>query len=74
MVNETERNPLKLGQYTYDANGDSLQYFSVQAEDPIPAFEMIELRIESNHGNIKFTCLYRFRVHGSIANDTPPPP
>ena len=30
-------------------------------------FDIVELRIESNHGNMEYTCLYRFRVHGTLA-------
>jgi len=30
-------------------------------------YEYIELRIHSNHGQLDYTCLYRFRVHGRLA-------
>ena len=30
------------------------------------AFNFVELQVLSNHGNLEFTCLYRFRVHGHI--------
>lgn len=53
-----------LGEYTYDSDGDPLQYFPVQivSED---YFSVVELKILSNWGNQKYTCLYRFRVHGT---------
>lgn len=58
--------PVLLGKYIYQQNGTSLQNFSVQQSD-VDAFEMVELRIESNHGNMDYTCLYRFRVHGVLS-------
>ncbi|KDR24279.1 uncharacterized protein LOC110827610 isoform X2 [Zootermopsis nevadensis] len=57
--------PVLLGKYMYQQNGTSLQNFSVQRSDVDP-FEFVELRIESNHGNMEYTCLYRFRVHGVL--------
>lgn len=30
----------------------------------LKAYPMVELRVLSNHGHPKYTCLYRFRVHG----------
>ncbi|KAI8435720.1 hypothetical protein MSG28_003964 [Choristoneura fumiferana] len=33
------------------------------------AYDMLELRVESNHGNPTYTCVYRFRVHGNPLND-----
>ena len=40
--------------------------FFNQATDPGP-FQIVELRIHSNYGNLNYTCLYRFRVHGQVA-------
>ncbi|XP_069125030.1 SUN domain-containing protein 1-like isoform X2 [Argopecten irradians] len=53
-----------LGNYTYNEDGRPLQFFPVQVSDP-GLFKFVELKILSNHGNPVFTCLYRFRVHGS---------
>ncbi|XP_033743880.1 SUN domain-containing protein 1-like isoform X2 [Pecten maximus] len=53
-----------LGNYTYNDDGRPLQFFPVQVSDP-GLFKFVELKILSNHGNPVFTCLYRFRVHGS---------
>ncbi|MEQ2184059.1 hypothetical protein GOODEAATRI_004100, partial [Goodea atripinnis] len=44
-----------LGHYTYEDDGESLQFFSVK---------IIEVRVLSNWGHPEYTCLYRFRVHG----------
>ncbi|KAK9496602.1 hypothetical protein O3M35_013132 [Rhynocoris fuscipes] len=57
-----DKNPLLLGRFRYLDNGESLQYFDSEKLD-IPV-QMVELRIESNHGSIDYTCIYRFRVHG----------
>uniref|UniRef100_A0A182WJJ8 SUN domain-containing protein n=1 Tax=Anopheles minimus TaxID=112268 RepID=A0A182WJJ8_9DIPT len=58
--------PVLLGSYEYlDKMGSSVQYFPVQNNDCNQPFQIVELRIESNHGNIHYTCLYRFRVHGN---------
>lgn len=52
-----------LGSYEYNQNGDPLQYFPV-TEENAQYFPMIEVKINSNHGNLQYTCIYRFRVHG----------
>ncbi|XP_061498555.1 klaroid protein isoform X1 [Anopheles gambiae] len=57
--------PVPLGSYEYlDQMGSSVQYFPVENKDWTEPLQIVELRIESNHGNIHYTCLYRFRVHG----------
>ena len=56
------------GEYFYAAeNGTSpaVQYFPVQ-NNLIAFFSMVELKITSNHGNQRYTCVYRFRVHGNL--------
>ena len=65
LQEEKDANPEVLGRYTYNQNGESLQFFNV---DQIRSytFKYVELHILNNHGQEKYTCLYRFRVHGSI--------
>ena len=53
-----------ISRYVYDADGDPLQTFDVDNKENVEEFEMVELDILSNHGNLEYTCLYRFRVHG----------
>lgn len=53
-----------FGEYEYQDNSASLQFFAVQNVDIKRPFEIVELRIETNHGQPDYTCLYRFRVHG----------
>ena len=63
LKSEKDTNPIRLGTYTYDQDVDPLQYFDVMTSNT-GVFSFIELDIMSNHGNINYTCLYRFRVHG----------
>ncbi|KAL3876673.1 hypothetical protein ACJMK2_034477 [Sinanodonta woodiana] len=54
---------INLGNFSYNQDGKPMQFFPVQIKDP-PFFQLVELRILNNHGNLDYTCLYRFRVHG----------
>ncbi|CAG5928794.1 unnamed protein product [Menidia menidia] len=64
MKNDTEEGTL-LGTFTYDENGESTQTFKLP--NPSEAvYRFVELRVLSNWGHIEYTCLYRFRVHGTI--------
>ncbi|KAF7277279.1 hypothetical protein GWI33_008878, partial [Rhynchophorus ferrugineus] len=53
----TDRGTL-LGQYSYNIQGPLIQMFSL-SHPPTEAYEIVELRILSNHGNADFTCIYR---------------
>ncbi|XP_022830765.1 uncharacterized protein LOC111359436 [Spodoptera litura] len=74
---EMDPDPHLFGDYQYNANGTAIQYFPVKypkttniggVEYPV-AYDIIELRVESNHGNPTYTCVYRFRVHGNALSD-----
>ncbi|RZC40571.1 Sad1 UNC domain containing protein [Asbolus verrucosus] len=67
LDNENDKEPVKIGEYVYDYDGDPIQYFAAQQHGLI--FTMVEVRIKSNHGNPNYTCLYRFRVHGTISSE-----
>lgn len=41
--------------------------FSFLQEAVDKAYQIVELKILSNWGNPEYTCLYRFRVHGRLA-------
>uniref|UniRef100_UPI00398F8C3D SUN domain-containing protein 2 isoform X2 n=1 Tax=Pristiophorus japonicus TaxID=55135 RepID=UPI00398F8C3D len=60
---EIREEGLLLGRYTYDQDADSIQTFQVQNKE-LGAYQVIELRVNSNWGHPEYTCLYRFRVHG----------
>lgn len=64
LKEENDMEPILFGEYEFSENDDSLQYFPIQNENIIDLYEYIELRIHSNHGQLEYTCLYRFRVHG----------
>lgn len=62
-TSDHDPNPILLGRFTYDDNGEPIQMFDSAVTDK--TFKFIELNIVSNHGNVNYTCLYRFRVHGN---------
>ena len=73
LQQERDTNPTELGQYSYDQNGEPLQFFEIEKnpsnsvpETEMQTFPYVEVRILNNHGNKDYTCLYRFRVHGSL--------
>ncbi|KAJ0177062.1 hypothetical protein K1T71_007071 [Dendrolimus kikuchii] len=77
LHSEVDPEPHLFGDYMYDANGTAIQYFPVKypkmtniggVDYPV-AYDTIELRVESNHGNPTYTCVYRFRVHGNPLSD-----
>nr|CAD7451889.1 unnamed protein product [Timema tahoe] len=67
LSHENDMDPLKLGAYMYLQNSTSLQFFNVQSTNT-PPFNIVELKVDSNHGHLEYTCLYRFRVHGSFVS------
>lgn len=64
FLDENDLEPVMFGDYEFAASDDSLQYFPVQNVTIDRSYEYVELRIHSNHGQLEYTCLYRFRVHG----------
>ncbi|CAK9802684.1 Klaroid protein [Anthophora quadrimaculata] len=64
FVDENDPEPVMFGDYEFAASADSLQYFPVQNTTIQTPYEYVELRVHSNHGQLEYTCLYRFRVHG----------
>jgi hypothetical protein len=49
-----------VGTGTYHLDGRTYQTFTLQPT----LTRILQLRIRSNHGNEKYTCLYRVLVHG----------
>lgn len=66
MKDDVEEGTL-LGTFTYDEDGESAQTFRLPNPSDA-AHRCVELRVLSNWGHVEYTCLYRFRVHGQIAN------
>ncbi|KAK6643352.1 hypothetical protein RUM43_004857 [Polyplax serrata] len=65
LKNEYDAEPHLFGEYTYLDNDETLQYFPVMYPTS-NRYNMVELKITSNHGNPNYTCLYRIRVHGEL--------
>lgn len=64
LKEENDLHPVLFGEYEFLDNNESLQYFPVKNTEIQGAHEFVELKIHSNHGQLEYTCLYRFRVHG----------
>ncbi|KAM9314453.1 uncharacterized protein sun2 isoform 1-T3 [Pholidichthys leucotaenia] len=64
MKNDTEEGTL-LGTFTYNENGESTQTFRLPNQSHV-VYRFVEMRVLSNWGHVEYTCLYRFRVHGTI--------
>ncbi|XP_059512169.1 SUN domain-containing protein 3 [Myotis daubentonii] len=60
---ECEGEEISLGRFVYNKTGTTVQTFELQHEVSEPLL-CVKLRILSNWGHPKYTCLYRFRVHG----------
>ncbi|XP_063796555.1 SUN domain-containing protein 2 isoform X2 [Pseudophryne corroboree] len=63
LEEETQKEGILLGNFTYNQNGDPIQTFPIQGEN-MSAYDLVELRVQSNWGHPEYTCIYRFRVHG----------
>ena len=63
LADEKDTEGTPLGSFEYLDNGYPLQTFDIQNPDG-KKYQIIEFHVLSNHGNLEYTCLYRFRVHG----------
>ncbi|XP_075384350.1 SUN domain-containing protein 5 [Tenrec ecaudatus] len=61
----TPREEVFLGAFQFQPE-NTIQMFSLQNQ-PARPFGAVKVKISSNWGNLRFTCLYRVRVHGSVA-------
>ncbi|KAM3916468.1 SUN domain-containing protein 1 isoform 5-T5 [Leptodactylus fuscus] len=64
LENEYQEDGVLLVQSMYNEEGEPLQIFQVTEENR-KSFQIVELRILSNWGHSNYTCLYRFRAHGT---------
>jgi SUN domain-containing protein 1/2 len=54
-----------LARYTYDIHtARSVQSFASNDIAGLEPIDVVQLRVFNNWGNDRYTCLYRFRVHG----------
>ncbi|KAJ8683482.1 hypothetical protein QAD02_019274 [Eretmocerus hayati] len=67
LQSENDAEPVLFGEYEFLDSDESIQYFPVQNTSITSPYEYVEMRIHSNHGQLEYTCLYRFRVHGNLA-------
>nr|CDS28442.1 SUN domain containing protein 1 [Hymenolepis microstoma] len=56
-----------LGEFTYDESGEPIQYFAVKDRTDGKPTRFVEMSVKSNHGHPEYTCIYRLRVHGRVA-------
>uniref|UniRef100_G1LDQ2 SUN domain-containing protein 3 n=1 Tax=Ailuropoda melanoleuca TaxID=9646 RepID=G1LDQ2_AILME len=61
---QCEGEEIFLGQFVYNKTGSTVQTFKLQ-HDVSESLLCVKLKILSNWGHPKYTCLYRFRVHGT---------
>lgn len=69
---EDDIEPEILGDYVYsiEEGVEPMQRFEVQnTQTALHTFRYIELVVKANHGHPEYTCLYRFRVHGTPVFD-----
>ncbi|XP_052128600.1 SUN domain-containing protein 3-like [Frankliniella occidentalis] len=60
-----DEHAVEVGRFVYEVGSAPLQTFNL----PVKlnrSFRYVALAITSNHGHPDFTCVYRFRVHGSL--------
>lgn len=60
-----------FGSFEYDKEGKPIQYFDVLKEAQ-KGYNMVRIKILSNWGNPVFTCVYRVRIHGTLAHGQGP--
>ena len=56
---------LSLGNYTYSVSHGSVQTYEVAAPQIL---DHVRLVVKNNQGHKRWTCLYRFRVHGTATH------
>jgi len=68
LENVEDPNPVHLGNFTYDTDNlkNPVQTFKINQLSTRKSFAFVELKILSNYGHPEYTCIYRFRVHGSL--------
>ncbi|XP_077637241.1 SUN domain-containing protein 3 isoform X2 [Crocuta crocuta] len=64
VLKHCEGEEIFLGQFVYNKTGTTIQTFELQHEVS-ESLLCVKLKILSNWGHPKYTCLYRFRVHGT---------
>ncbi|XP_070592963.1 SUN domain-containing protein 3-like [Erythrolamprus reginae] len=66
-LNDETKEEILLGTFKYDNEKELIQTFQLKNEQE-KAFQYVKIKVESNWGNPEYTCIYRTRVHGRMAN------
>ncbi|XP_070592983.1 sperm-associated antigen 4 protein-like [Erythrolamprus reginae] len=66
-LNDETKEEILLGTFMYDTEKELIQTFQLKNEQE-KAFQYVKIKVESNWGNPEYTCIYRIRVHGRMAN------
>ncbi|XP_042141555.1 SUN domain-containing protein 3 isoform X1 [Peromyscus maniculatus bairdii] len=69
VLKKCEGEEMLLGQFTYNKTETTIQTFELQ-NAASESLLCVRLQILSNWGHPKYTCLYRFRVHGIPSDHT----
>ncbi|XP_073921505.1 SUN domain-containing protein 3 isoform X1 [Castor canadensis] len=69
IMKRCEGEEIFLGQFIYNKTETTVQTFELQHELS-ESLLCVKLKILSNWGHLKYTCLYRFRVHGVPSDET----
>ncbi|XP_070592968.1 SUN domain-containing protein 3-like [Erythrolamprus reginae] len=66
-LNDETKEEILLGTFKYDTEKELIQTFQLKNEQE-KAFQYVKIKVESNWGNPEYTCIYRIRVHGRMAD------
>ncbi|KAL7988642.1 hypothetical protein Chor_007561 [Crotalus horridus] len=66
-LNDETKEEILLGTFMYDTEKELIQTFQLKNEQE-KAFQYVKIKVQSNWGNPEYTCIYRVRVHGRMAN------
>tara|TARA_B100001769_G_C21664150_1_gene368883 strand:- start:9 stop:290 length:282 start_codon:yes stop_codon:yes gene_type:complete len=56
----------EFGNFTFDpTHADGVTTFTFSEDKIDGTTDRVRFSVDSNHGNTKWTCVYRLRVHGS---------
>lgn len=64
LEDENEEPGIFLGQFVYNIEGDFIQTFPLKHKSALVRY--VKLKVQNNWGHPKYTCIYRFRVHGDL--------
>ncbi|XP_023245919.1 SUN domain-containing protein 1-like [Copidosoma floridanum] len=66
VLGKLEDEYITIGSFTYSNTGLPSQIFEIKKPNIKTAFKRVILEILSNWGNLEYTCVYRFKVHGKM--------